>query len=78
MYLDALQFSLTLDQSMEKALEMLSPHMSAYGLNSPRTMAKTMEIPKPVAGTIANWLETDESEPDPAKLPLMDLIPQVH
>lgn len=74
--MDALQFTLTLDQVVEKGLEMLAPHMSAYSLSAPRTMAKTMEIPKPVAGTIANWLEMDEFEPDPEKLKYMDLIPQ--
>lgn len=74
MYLDALNFTLTLDQKAQDAIEPLAPHMSAFTLKSPRTISDVMEIPKPVAGNIAEWLEWEENEPDPVKLQKMSLL----
>lgn len=67
MCLDALNFTLTLDNVAMNAIEPLAPHMGAFTLKSPRTMSNAMEIPKPVAGNIAEWLEWEENEPDPVK-----------
>lgn len=76
MCLDALNFTLTLDQQAQDAIETLAPHMNAFTLKSPRTIGNAMEIPKPVAGNIAEWLEWEEDEPDPVKLQKM-LVLQV-
>lgn len=64
---DQTNFILSLDHNMQNAIEPLAPHMSAFSHKAPRTMSNAMEIPKPVAGTIAEWLEYDEDTPDPAK-----------
>lgn len=64
---DALQFSLTIDQRMEKEFEHLAPHMSSFGLEKPRTVSDSLAIPKPVVGSISNWLESGSMVADPVK-----------
>lgn len=71
---DALHFTLTLDNEMQNAIEYLAPHMSAYTLKSPRTISNVMEIPNPVTGMIAEWLDYDEFTPDPIKLEKMQSL----
>lgn len=70
-YLDALQFSLTIDQRMEKEFEHLAPHMSTFGMEKPRSISDTLTIPKPVVGSISNWLEYKGAQTDQAKRKLM-------
>lgn len=73
--MDALNFTLTLDNFAAGSIETLAPHMSAFTLKSPRTMDNAMEIPKPVAGNIAEWLEMDEDHiVEPYKLQKMQTL----
>ena len=72
--MDALNFTLTLDNIAKKAIEPLAPHMSSFTLKSPRTMSNAMEIPKPIVGNIAEWLEWEEDKPDPIKLHKMQAL----
>jgi hypothetical protein len=65
--LDALQFSLSIDKRMEKEFEHLAPHMSSFGLEKPRTVSDSLAIPKPVVGSISNWLESKNGQVDPEK-----------
>jgi hypothetical protein len=69
--LDALQFTIMIDQVIEKGMEDLAPHMSAFGLRNPREIADIMSMPKPVVSTISNWMEAPMGIPDPNKLEVM-------
>jgi hypothetical protein len=42
---------------MEKEFEHLAPHMSTFGMEKPRSVSDSLAIPKPVVGSISNWLE---------------------
>lgn len=64
---DALNFTLSIDQVIEKAIEPLQPHMSVFSLESPRDISDSLTMPKPVVGTIAAWMEDKVMEINPAK-----------
>ena len=64
---DALQFTLPIDQVVEKSLEALAPHMSVYGIDAPRAMSNTASLSKPVVATISDWLDSPIDPPDPVK-----------
>lgn len=68
---DALQFSLTIDQRMEKEFESLAPHMSTFSMEKPRTVSDSLAMPKPVVGSISNWLEHEKKEVDQSKRQMM-------
>jgi len=55
--LDALNFTLAIDNVMEKAFEPLKPFMSVFSLESPRDISDSLMMPKPVVGNIAAWME---------------------
>ena len=65
--MDALQFSLTIDQRMEREFESLAPHMSVFSMEKPRTVSDSLAMPKPVVGSISNWLEHENKEIDQFK-----------
>jgi len=65
---DALNFTLLLDQKMENRFENLAPYMGVFSLESPREISGSLEMPKPVVGTIASWIEDVDPLPDPNKL----------
>ena len=69
--MDATQFSIAVDQKVEKELKYLAPHMSAFGMNSPRVISDNLAMPKPVVSTIANWLDNIDATPDEGKLEKM-------
>lgn len=52
---------------MEKEFEHLAPHMSSFSMEKPRSVSNSLAIPKPVVGTIANWLEYNNKNIDPTK-----------
>jgi len=64
---DALQFSLSIDNKMEEEFKHLAPHMSTFGLGKPRTVSDSLAIPKPVVGSISNWLESNSGHVDPVR-----------
>jgi hypothetical protein len=49
----------------------LAPHMSTFGMEKPRSVSDSLAIPKPVVGSISNWLEYRSSQVDQAKRRLM-------
>lgn len=65
---DALNFTLLLDQKMEKRFETLAPYMGVFSLESPREISGSLEMPKPVVGTIASWIEDVDLIPDQSKI----------
>lgn len=68
---DALNFTLSIDQVIEKKLAYLDPHMSAFSLENPRDISDSMTMPKPVVSTIATWLDAALDPPNPEKLAVM-------
>lgn len=64
---DALQFALSIDRRMEDEYEHLDPHMSSFSLENPRKISDSLAIPKPVVGSISNWLENVNHHADPVK-----------
>ena len=75
---DATQFSIAVDQKVEKELKYLAPHMSAFGMNSPRVVSDNLAMPKPVVSTIANWLDNIDATPDEGKLEKMKQLLGAH
>ena len=71
---DALQFTLAIDQVLEKKLETLAPYMSVYGIESVRAMSNSASLSKPVVATSAEWIESPQEPPDPVKLERMKLL----
>ena len=64
--LDALNFTLALDQKIENLLGNLAPHLNAFSLDKPGELVNSVNISKPVLENIANWFEdrTDPDDPD--------------
>ena len=58
--MDQMNLVMALDNKMSRELEQLAPHKSMLDMNKPRSLTNNAAIPKPVASTIANWLD----EPD--------------
>jgi hypothetical protein len=69
---DALNFTLCIDQDMEKGLAFLAPHLSAFSLKAPRTISENLSMPKPAVSTIANWEEHPDGPLDPVKRAIME------
>lgn len=65
--MDALQFALSIDRRMEDEYEHLDPHMSSFSLENPRKISDSLAIPKPVVGSISNWLENINHHADPVR-----------
>lgn len=68
---DALNFTLAIDQKIERSLADLAPHLSTFSLQSPRVISSNLSMPKPVVATMANWLEYPSDQPDVQKLERM-------
>ena len=54
---DKLNIELLLDENAEKAFDRLRPDLYAFDVNSPRKVAKFLDLESPVITTIDNWLE---------------------
>ena len=65
MQLDALNFTLLLDNDLAEEFKHLDPHKSAFELDTPRTISGNLSIPKTVIGTINNWLHYEEPNVKP-------------
>lgn len=61
---DAINFVLLLDRNAEFKARKLAPETNIFDLNSIHEASDVVQLPKPVAGTIANWLGGDK-EVDP-------------
>jgi hypothetical protein len=51
---------MALDNKASDDLGHLAPHKSMYDLNKPRSLTSNARMPKPVASTIANWLDSND------------------
>lgn len=56
MSVDALNFSIAIDNYLARMWYALAPHKNLFELNSPREIAGNIAIPKNVVGTFSNWL----------------------
>ncbi len=70
---DALNFSISLDNTMAAMWLNLEPHNNVFVAQEPRKISSNISIPKPVIASISNWLSVAEPV-DPNKLRLMELI----
>lgn len=59
---DELNFTLTLDLDSENISRLLAPETNVFSLNSIEEPSNALELPKPVAGTGANWLSKGNNE----------------
>lgn len=63
---------MTLDLDSEEKARLLAPETNVFDLNSLDDPSNALELPKPVAGTAANWLtKTDYDSPDPSVIERM-------
>lgn len=62
MKLDALNFTLPLDEDLTSLLKELEPHKSCFELDKPRTISGNLSVPKTVVATISNWMHTEETD----------------
>lgn len=62
MKLDALNFTLTLDEKLTELIKDLKPHKSCFELDRPRSISNNLSIPKTVVATISNWMHSDIDE----------------
>ena len=69
--MDALNFTLALDQKIEDALENLAPYFNAFTLDKPGELSKSVNVSKPVLENIAAWYEDQGQSADPVKLARM-------
>lgn len=72
--MDALNFTMTLDNSLTKHFRHLDPHKSCFELDKPKTISGNLSVPKTVVATISNWMHSDIKEPtnmDPQFLSLV-------
>lgn len=51
---------LMLDNDMADEMENLAPHKSAFDLTKPFNVAGALSMPKPVVGTISNWMSSPD------------------
>lgn len=52
---DELNLMVILDKRMLERMMRLEPHLGARDLKSPRKLSRFLEIPSPVAATMAHW-----------------------
>lgn len=70
---DQMNLVLANDNITAEALENLAPHKNSLSLNKLRALTNASSIPKPVASTIANWLNYKrEPSGDPMKVAFLD------
>ena len=72
---DQLNGTLAIDLMTAEQLRKLAPHMSVFGLDTPRAVTRNLSIPKPVVATIANWIHWPDNEVEIDKLQRMEAIP---
>lgn len=75
--MDAINFTLCIDNYLHNLLENMSFDSSVFTLAGPFEISKDLAYPKPVVSTIANWLNTEENIPDPIKLNQMKTCLQI-
>lgn len=63
--MDAMNFTLLLDNDLAEEFKHLDPHKSAFELHNPRTISGNLSIPKTVIGTFNNWLHYTEPNDPP-------------
>lgn len=62
MKLDALNFTLPLDNELTELLKDLQPHKSCFELDEPKTISGNLSVPKTVVATISNWMHSSHNE----------------
>lgn len=70
---DALNYSISLDNTMAQMWLNLEPHNNVFVAQEPRKISGNISMPKPVIASISNWLSVVEPV-DPDKLRMMELI----
>jgi hypothetical protein len=68
---DELNVSIALDKKMEDMWYPLAPHFNVLGVTEVGDITGNVWIPKPVVGTMSNWLTGDNIRVDNNKLQLM-------
>ena len=76
--MDAINFSLAIDNYVAGAYKNLEPHKSVFSLDEPYKVSGNLSMPKPVISTISNFLDTPltEEDFDPEKIAAMACIPE--
>lgn len=74
--LDALNFSIAIDNEMAKHWYALAPHKNVFVLNKPRAISDNISIPKPVVATMSNFLNKG-GQVEPEKLQRFIALPEV-
>jgi hypothetical protein len=62
--LDAINFSLALDNFVAKEYDNLAPHKSVFSLDKPFEVSGNLAMPKPVVTTVNNFMHTPMSDED--------------
>ena len=68
---DALNCTLTLDNTMTREFSHLAPHKSVFDLNKTRAVSGNLSMPKPVIASISAWIDAPEDSVNPEKLAAM-------
>lgn len=77
--MDAINFSLAIDNYVAEEYKNLLPHKSVFNLDKPFAVSDNLAMPKPVVATINSWIhyELSEDDFDPVKIKAMEIIPEV-
>lgn len=62
MKMDALNFTMMLDNKMSHIMRHLDPHKSCFELDSPKTISGNLSFPKTVVSTMSNWMHSDSGQ----------------
>ena len=74
--MDALNFSIAIDNYLARMWYALAPHKNLFELNSPREIAGNISIPKNVVGTFSNWLASSAGyDFTPEQMAAFDALP---
>ena len=70
--MDAINFSLAIDNFVAGEYRHLEPHKSVFDLDKPFAVSANLSMPKPVIATVSNFMHDTNDMVDPVKLAKME------